>query len=182
MPPRSKAFHALVGEVLAPAMRSEGFERPKGIGLRAWARPSRRSWLVVWVQLSKWNYGDDSEGYEFTLEMQLGDGPVTGLGTARQRLYHALSNREQVEFFWLHAAVMAKVVPDPNLESVLAPEAWAEHLEELEVRPFTPMDDPWMRYTDESDVRAWLEFITRVLPEALRRFEAAAERSGSIVG
>jgi hypothetical protein len=176
MAPKSREFHALVREVLVPAMKDLGFARPKGAGLGAWTRAEGSSWLVAWAQLSSGNYGDDTEGYSFTFEMQLGDEPVAGLGGPRERLYHLLSDEERVEFMAIHNDVMAKVVPNARLKNVLTSRAWAGHVERLTPRntPFSRLDDPWLHYTDEDDVRIWLRFLVKVLPGAILRFIASA--------
>lgn len=172
MPPKSKQFQALVREILAPAMKDLGFSRPRTVGLRGWARPSGSSWLVAWAQLNRWNYGDDPEGYSFTFEMQLGDEPVAGLGEKRERLYHLLSDAEQRRFVEIHNGVIAKVEPNPELQAAMSPTEWAVHFEDLRPRDtlFSRLDDPWLRYTDEVDLRTWLGFVANVLPGAIHRF------------
>jgi hypothetical protein len=177
MPPKSKEFNALVRETLVPAMKDLGFARPKSARLGAWTRAEGSLWLVAWAQLSKRNYGDSPEGYSFTFEMQLGEEPVAGLRGPRERLYHLLSGDERAEFVAIHNDVMSKVVPDPQLKEFLSSRAWARHVEDLRPRDtlFSHLDDPWLHYIDEEDLRVWLGFLIRVLPGTIHRFiETAA--------
>ena len=97
MPPTSKEFQRLVREIVAPALSAVGFSRPRGVGMGGWVRPEGSSWSVVWVQLSRSNYGDTPEGYLFTVEVQLGDKPIAGTAVSRARLYELLTPAEREE-------------------------------------------------------------------------------------
>lgn len=179
MPPKSKEFHRLVREVIAPVLAGLAFSRPRGVGLGGWVREQDGRWLVLWTQLGKWNYGADPEGYTFTVELQLDQQPLAGLGGPRARLYELLTDQERLEHLTIHNEVVAKTGPNPEFLELLLTHERGQHLAEFQPRtaPFGPYDDPWFRYTDVDDVRRWLEFVGRVLPGAIARFAATAPKS-----
>lgn len=188
MPPTSKEFQRLVREIVAPALAAVGFSRPRGVGLGGWVRAERSSWSVVWVQLSRSNYGDTPEGYIFTVEVQLGEQPIAGTAPDRARLYGLVTAAEREEHLAIHNAVAGKARPRPEMvgDPTTGNMDWYLSAFRPRTEPFDPILDVWFRYTDEADARRWLEFVARVLPGAIDRFVAAttaetARRGGSEV-
>jgi hypothetical protein len=172
MPPKSQAFRRIERRLLGPAMRDLGFGRPPGVGLSGWIRAEQESWLLVWTQLGKWNYGDNPEGYRFTMELQLGSEPFAG-GFGRRLRYYKLLDRDQKQnHLAIYNQAIAKAKPDPELMSLLNERDQARHVDELRPRDHVPdrWDDPWLPYLDEADVEAWMGFLAEVLPAVLDRF------------
>ena len=176
MPPTSKEFQRLVREIVAPALAAVGFSRPRGVGLGGWVRAEGNSWSVVWVQLSRANYGDTPEGYLFTVEVQLGEEPIAGSARSRARLYGLLTDAERDEHLQIHNVVAGKARPRPAMlgDPTTGDMDWYLSAFRPRTEPFDQILDVWFRYTDEEDARRWLDFVARVLPGAVDRFVAAA--------
>ena len=189
MPPTSKEFQRLVREIVAPALVAVGFTRPRTVGMGGWVRPEGSAWSVVWVQLSRSNYGDTPEGYLFTVEVQLGEKPIAGTAQDRARLYGLITAAEREEHLAIHNDVARKARPRPEMVGDPATGTMDWYLSAFRPRtePFDPILDVWFRYTDEGDARRWLDFVARALPGAIDRFVAAtqaqtADRGGSEAG
>jgi hypothetical protein len=180
MPPTSKEFQRLVREIVGPALSRAGFTRPPRVGLGGWLRREGASWSVVWVQLSRSNYGDTPEGYLFTVEVQLGDEPVAGSAPSRARLYGLLTDAEREEHLTIHNDVARKARPRPGMvgDPTTGDMDWYLSAFRPRTAPFDPILDVWFRYTDVEDARRWLDFVARVLPGATDRFVAAGSRVG----
>jgi hypothetical protein len=176
MPPKSREFHQIEREVLAPMLAEMGFSRPRGVGLGGWVRKEGSNWLVVWTQLGKWNSGDGPEGNTFTVEFQLDNEPRAGLGGRRARLYELLTDSERAEYLAIHNDVVAKAKPDPDMLAIFKTGDREWYLSTFKPRstPFGPNEDPWFRYTDSGDARRWLVFVGAVLSGASDRFLATA--------
>ena len=172
MPPKSKEFHRIAREMLAPVLAEQGFSRPRTVGRGGWARHEGAGWLVIWTQLNRRNYGDAPDGYAFVVEMQLGDEPVAGVVGPRGRLYRLLSDEERLAHLAIHNRVVVKLRPDLFLLEGLGDEYFLEF--QPRSIPFDRSDDVWFRYADEEDVRRWLAFVAQVLPATIARFSAAA--------
>ena len=173
MPPKAKEFQRIVREILDPAMRGAGFSRPSSVGLGGWSRKHGDCWLVAWTQLSRGNYGDTSEGYQFIVECQVGTEPIAGSGVARARLYELLTDDERIEHLRIHNDVIVKTSPNPRW--LTGDGNWYVARFQPRPTPFEPFEDVWFTYTDEDDVRRWLTFVAEVLPEAIDRFAASLE-------
>jgi hypothetical protein len=172
VPPKSQAFRRIERHILGPVMRDLGFTRPPGVGLSGWLRQEPGGWLVIWTQLSNWNYGDEPEGYRFTLELQLGAQPKAGSGLRRRRYYDLLDDARKQEHLTIHNRAIAKARPNPMTMSFMNPREQAGHLDELRQLSELPdrWDDPWFVYVDEDDVQAWMEFLATALPTVIDRF------------
>jgi hypothetical protein len=175
MPPKSQEFRRIERRILGAAMRDLGFRRPPGVGLSGWLKQEPNGWFVVWTQLSHWNYGDEPEGYRFTLEFQLGTQPIAGTGERRMRFYELLDGKQRLDHLAIHNRVIAKAKPNPLMMSMLSPSEQVRHLDELQPRRELPerWDDPWFVYIDQGDIQAWMEFLAAVMPSLLDRFLAS---------
>ncbi len=181
MPPKSQEFRRIERRVLGPVMRNLGFRRPAGVGLSGWVRPDQNAWLVVWTQLGKWNYGDDPEGYRFTLELQLGSEPIAGTGSRRMRYHDLLDRAQKLAYLDIYNRAMAKAKPNQELMALLNAREQARHIAELRPRREVPgpLEDPWFPYIDEDDVEAWMMFLAGALPKVLDRFLTSGVPTGS---
>lgn len=144
---------------------------PTRVGRSGWAGPWRTSWLSFHLLLSKWNYGDAPDGYEFTAEFEVAR-DRDGLPLAGGRLFDFLTAEEREEHRKAQNLVIAKLPLDEEELEHLPPEWQADRLARVAPRlvPYPPsVRGLWFRYMDEQDVRTWMPFIGRVLPGVLDR-------------
>ncbi|MDQ3554312.1 MAG: hypothetical protein M3395_07885 [Chloroflexota bacterium] len=159
-------------------MTSLGLVLTRGVPRSGWRGQRGSASLSFVLQFSKWNYGESRDGYEFTAEVQVDRGGLSGAGG---RLFDFLTADEREEHRRIQNLVIAKL-PLDEAELEHLPPAWqADRLVRVAPRlaPYAPsMTHVWFRYMDEDDVRAWMRFIGRVLPGALDRFWAEADIGG----
>ena len=174
MPPKAAEFRRIERRILGRTLRDLGFRQRPGVGLSGWAREESRQWLVIWSQLSNWNYGDAPEGYSFTLEFQLSDEPIAGATSQRARFYQLLDDRQRQAHVVLNNQVIGKARPNPLMSANLKPADQRAYLESRGLvplhGPLDPLEDVWLPYVDESDVEAWMRFLAEVMPSATSRF------------
>jgi hypothetical protein len=120
--------------------------------------------------LSKWNRRDSPDGCEFTAELVV----IRGEPIAGGRLFGLLTEAEREEHRQIQNLVIAKL-PLDEAELDRLPPAWqADRLVRVAPRfaPYPPNEDIWFRYTDDSDVYRWMDFIGGVVPGAFARIYA----------
>jgi hypothetical protein len=123
--------------------------------------------------LSKWNYSDSADGYEFAADLQRDQDKLA----AGARLFDLLTSEEREEHRAIQNQVIAKLPLDEADLEGLSPEWQADRLARVAPRlaPYPPtLNDLWFRYLDEEDVRRWMKFIGRVLPGAFDRLVLVA--------
>ncbi len=138
-----------------------------------WYKQVDDQYLSFWLQVS-WHGWDPYAGSEFTVELQLAEEPVLGIGVpeSRARLFDLLKDSQLEQARRLQNRVLAKLKLPPSDYSVLQLDAHTSewYLERFKpvTEPYTQRSDTWLRYHDEEDVRLWAQFLLEALPEAIK--------------
>jgi hypothetical protein len=130
---------------------------------------------TFWFQCSQDGW-DPHAGSKFTLEFQDSSEPKPGTGRRRFRFLALLTPGERDEVRSLQNQVIKKLRPPPQNHWVHTLDAstrkWYFAKFDLIRDPLGELDDVWMRYADEADVRRWADFLVSVLPQLIENFTA----------
>ncbi len=166
MLPASTEVLAIAREELRSTLASLRLKRETE---RSWTGPIGSGWLRFRIQL--WDRGSlDDQWFTGELELDGEDGGAFG------RILSLLTDEEREEHRQIQNLVIAKSPLDETELDTLPPEWQAERLTGVTPRlapypPDPPDEDVWFRYVDADDVRRWMRFIGRVLPDAVDRLE-----------
>jgi hypothetical protein len=150
---------------LTPVLAELGFRRTPRSSKASWIRQQGDGWLLVWFQSSHWNGA--GAGFEFTVE--IGESPIPEPLSGGYRLPMLMTFAEREELRLLENTVKAKLPPPPEWAMEQPGSAYLEGWQPRE-EPYDVRSDIWFRHGDADDVHANLEFIGRVLPDAIARY------------
>jgi len=108
----STEVYKILRELFAPWCKDHGFKRTKG-GLLGWYRQIGNEYLVFWFQC--WTNGwDEYAGSKFTIEFQLANKPIIGVGSNRKRLPALLDRPHLEQVRQIQNEVISKMSPPNN--------------------------------------------------------------------
>jgi hypothetical protein len=169
---KSTELYAVLREEVGPWARAQGFRRAKS--MLSWYRACQDEMLVFWFQASSYGW-DPYTGSQFTVEFQRNPEPVVGKGLKRERIGRLLDDSQREQLRELQNLVIA-ALPHPPRDHFMfmSGEQVATHYRrrfEPVTRPYTTLDDIWLRYHDLSHVQMWGRFVLGVLPCCVEQVE-----------
>jgi hypothetical protein len=172
---KAKEFHSLVRRELDPLLLPLGFKRTPRATWASWCRPVDDRWLVIWFQNSQHNGNVPGAAFEFTVEYQVADAPVPGIGECRARLYELLTEAEREQMRVQQNLVIGRLVPpaDPTLgtgDARLVP--FVLSLFRLHDSPYLEGFDTWFKQDGEAAVLMWATWLRGMIPTTVDRFLA----------
>ena len=155
---KATEFHSLFRRELDPVLVPLGFKRTPRTTWASWCRPVDDRSLVLWFQNSTHNGTVPGAAFEFTVEYQLADAPVPGIGELRARLYELLTEDEREQMRAQQNLVISRLVPpgDPTFgtgDARLVP--FVLSLFRLHDSPYPVGFDTWFKQDGEAAVRMW---------------------------
>jgi hypothetical protein len=171
---KSTEVYASIRNELAPLLKSLGFRREKA--LLSWARQHNERYTVLWCQVSRDGW-DEYAGSKFVVEFQRSDSPEAGArSSTRARIAKLLTDDQRAEVWRFQNQVISGLTRPPRTHATLqvSPDVTRWYLEKFEpvTAPYRVNDDVWFRYAKPEHVRAWAEFLRRVIPECAVAIEA----------